>query len=77
MSALKDSLYKILNDLNKIESAQKEQIDLSTYSSIIKRKLNEINNFIDTWKYDLIKNNKNRSDRLNLAPVKYVCSIAK
>ncbi|CAF0707658.1 unnamed protein product [Brachionus calyciflorus] len=65
LSALKDSLFLILNDVNKIDKNNS-----NGYSSIIKRKLNDFNNLISTWKYDSIKKAKSRFDKSNLEPIK-------
>ena len=67
MTALKDSLYKILSDINKIE--QHSSLDLGQ-SSIIRRKLSDLNSLIESWKYDFIKNTKNRYDKATLLPIK-------
>jgi hypothetical protein len=66
LTALKDSLYKILSDINK---AEQNSLDLSQ-SSTIRRKLNDLNSLIETWKYDFIKNTKNRFDKATLLPIK-------
>lgn len=70
MSALKDSLYKIIHDLNKSE-ASKDTAAGQNEGALVRKKLNEFNNYMDTWKYDFIKNIKNRFDKFNLEPVKY------
>lgn len=41
-------------------------------SALVRKKLNDFNNYMDTWKYDYIKNIKNRFDKFNLEPVKLV-----
>lgn len=73
LSALKDSLFKIIHDLNKLDSSGKEimsAIAVPNESSIVRKKLNDFNNYMDTWKYDFIKNIKHRFDKFNLEPVK-------
>ena len=66
LTALKDSLYKILSDTNKVDQNSLEK----GQSSIIRRKLNDLNSLIETWKYDFIKNTKNRFDKTTLLPLK-------
>lgn len=76
LSALKDSLYKIIHDLNKIDSSKEllsaPSVATATFneSALVRKKLNEFNNYMDTWKYDFIKNIKHRFDKFNLEPVK-------
>jgi hypothetical protein len=67
LTALKDSLYKILSDINKTE--QNGSTDLGQ-SSIVRRKLIDFNSLIESWKYDFIKNTKNRFDKTTLLPIK-------
>lgn len=67
---MKDSLYKIIHDLSKLDSS-KDLMGLNE-SALVRKKLNDFNNYMDTWKYDYIKNIKNRFDKFNLEPVKLV-----
>jgi hypothetical protein len=39
---------------------------------VVKRKVNDFNLLMETWKYDFIKNVKNRFDKSSLAPVRLV-----
>ncbi len=41
-------------------------------SLIMRRKLNDFNILMETWKYDFIKNVKNRFDKSSLALVRYI-----
>ena len=68
LSALRESLYKILNETNKIDSSMS---DLH-YGSIIRKKLNTLNNYLDTWKYDFIKNVKSKYDKAKLQPIRHL-----
>lgn len=72
LSALKDSLCKIIHDLNKLDSSGNKEImsSMGNESVLVRKKLNDFNNYMDTWKYDFIKNIKHRFDKFNLEPVK-------
>ena len=66
LSALKDSLYRILAETNKTKP-----FDLETTSptAVYKRKLNDFNNLMETWKYDNLKTFAG-NDKSNLEPIK-------
>ncbi len=66
LCALKDSITKIISDIYKLgEESEMNQ------GFLVKRKLNEFNVLLETWKYDFIKNMKTRYDKSNLEPLKY------
>lgn len=76
LTALKDSLYKILSDVNKtagngVSGVVAGDPNSQTISSLmVKKKLSDFNLLMETWKYDFIKNVKNRFDKSSLAPIR-------
>ena len=65
LCALRDSLYKIIWDANKLKPLEVD----SKISSIYKRKITDLNNNIEMWKYDNLKT-MFRNDKSNLEPIK-------
>ena len=65
-------MYKILFDINKPQPS--DSMNQSIPGHVIKRKVNDFNLLMETWKYDFIKNVKNRFDKSSLAPVRLAIS---
>ena len=64
--ALKESLNKILNEIEK-----KSTVDFENYSTLIKKRINNFKEELDKFKYDSLKNNPSKKsyDKM-LLPIK-------
>ncbi len=71
MSALRDSLYKIISDANKVKSS--DHVNSKNYS-IYKRRIDDFNAFMEMWKYDNLKT-LFKNDKSNLEPIKLISNI--
>ncbi len=68
LSALRDSLCKIISDANKM----KQLADVETKPNLFyKQQIKELNNNIEMWKYDNLKT-MYKNDKSNLEPIKLI-----